>query len=869
MRTRSTRILPVAVLSMLLATSGLRGSEANLSPTKIEFFGVFTDADAESSDGKLVDHLKNLPSLSLKNIQLAGAPNEQNYSKTIDALHNWDASRGLYLARLTPFAAVAAELLGVKFKVLASYESKSARGTTYHSYFAITREQLNAGCAEEPQSQPPSGQAPPVIPPVRSATLQDLVVYLQCKSRQNAPATFLFHNRFSASSYLRANSIYSISPQGETTSMEMFNVKTRDINEGVREKETAGSSMLLKQVAAKGATEDVFAAVWDSTKKGAQDDAAKLAFIQIPGVLPTDLLVCPDDTPREVLDALLEGVEQFKNPNKNSDFVQWVSFGRAFFTSAVPDIPDSERSKDNQAPTAFAELRDRARSGAPRTTIKIDPDAPHLNALKLAVQLAGGEFVLSDEYYRRPDMIWSVRQQGSHEIYLTNKVVVSDSLNTSFDQEIRITFTDEEDLTKRIGRFLHSDMHRIRYVWPYKNTAATVIRDLDFPIRDEQKVQVQVIAWKNPRQNDLTILRVGEGTIKAPAAGADALDFDVDSSVFSVNGPTARYELDPMSTLAYRIVLIRPLDQGTVVSWMLGGALIVFLGLAATAFVIERRTKPSDRLISVHSGALDAKYNCLIEARHDLWQKRSIVPADVLEQYCDRNALEEFIQDLKASGKYPEFDVAKRITTQTAVFAAFTKVLNFRIQYETVMDMVIDPKGVGDAQRLSSTIQFLVQKRLLAPFVAAVTEKTTLTALVEEMFGDLGIPYQMQESFISTSNDSIRNWVSNHFHGVFAKVRENPGYFNGPWLVDQTDSELYLIQRDECPMQLEWEDTKRSINGIITRILLPEAISAEECTELGSRLWVFGRLIQRDIDLTEGDPFLVLTFKPIALITAI
>src|SRR6185503_20985701 len=44
-----------------------------------------------------------------------------------------------YLARMTPYACVTAEMLGAHFEILATYKSNATGSTTYHSYFVVNR----------------------------------------------------------------------------------------------------------------------------------------------------------------------------------------------------------------------------------------------------------------------------------------------------------------------------------------------------------------------------------------------------------------------------------------------------------------------------------------------------------------------------------------------------------------------------------------------------------------------------------------------------------------------------------------------------------------------------------------------------------
>ena len=66
------------------------------------------------------------------------------YGDVIRAFAEPDHSRG-YLARITPYAYVAAEMLGAKLTILAVYQSAATQDMTYHSYFVVRQDRLRSG----------------------------------------------------------------------------------------------------------------------------------------------------------------------------------------------------------------------------------------------------------------------------------------------------------------------------------------------------------------------------------------------------------------------------------------------------------------------------------------------------------------------------------------------------------------------------------------------------------------------------------------------------------------------------------------------------------------------------------------------------
>ena len=106
------------------------------------------------------------------------------YGDVIRAFAERDSGRG-YLARITPYAYVAAEMLGAKLNILAVYQSAATHDTTYHSYFVVRKDIFSKRAQWKEESHKP--------------TLEDVATYL--KSFQQEPAKFMYHDRFSTSSY--------------------------------------------------------------------------------------------------------------------------------------------------------------------------------------------------------------------------------------------------------------------------------------------------------------------------------------------------------------------------------------------------------------------------------------------------------------------------------------------------------------------------------------------------------------------------------------------------------------------------------------------------------------------------------------------
>ena len=85
----------------------------------------------------------------------------------IDYLATRRPGDGSYVARVTPYALVAAELLGANVQVLGTYVSQATGRTTYQSYFVVARNRF---------SQPP--ELPDLVRMLRGAkpTMLDMAL---------------------------------------------------------------------------------------------------------------------------------------------------------------------------------------------------------------------------------------------------------------------------------------------------------------------------------------------------------------------------------------------------------------------------------------------------------------------------------------------------------------------------------------------------------------------------------------------------------------------------------------------------------------------------------------------------------------------
>ena len=511
---------------------------------ELSFIGVALDEETEQADQKLRLYLRDSADVVFVLPESEGGEGRDRgeYERVIEALLDWSSEDGPpFLARTTPYVFVAAEMLGASLQVLAIYKSNTTQATTYNAYFVVNRERFG--------SEP---------------TLAQLAKYLRDTDAAGEPARFIYHNRFSTSSYFlpslyfRANNIFHKDHAVGTS---------KGISTAIRvEKVGDSSTNLVKKVAAR---EYELAAVWDGTKdKFAEgkpyysEYGSKVAFIQLSIALPNDLLVAPaslDPSITERIDKALG--EMPDNHIEIGDFKSWK-------------IRTSDEAR--AALKALGELRWLARGRQPPVTVDLRIEGAPLDArvvesVRQAVRLSGTELVLYDEdYHRQKDVVWSLRPIHDEALVLNTEIQ-----GTGVDaQEFQISYGTLEDLTRRVGALIHSRMHRIRYVWPYQENPPAVIRDVDFTIPSGKEVMVRRIHWDDPEKADYEFR--GEKEFSVEIEDADYHRFQLASN--------PEFVLDPMSDVSYRVVLVRP-DRESTIFKALTVTFIILLVLAAAAAV--------------------------------------------------------------------------------------------------------------------------------------------------------------------------------------------------------------------------------------------------------------------------------------------
>ena len=556
---RSAGVLPgmrrclsqTARLACWLAHGFILMSAQAWAQQRITFVSVDPDDPYRQADAKLVALLQTASQQTLD------PRPSQTYGTAIRTVAEWKKEGNPYIARLTPYACVAAEMLGAQFDILATYQSLATQSRTYHSYFVINREKYRATMQRE-----------------LGPNLTELREYLAHLGSTSLPR-FVYHDKFSTSSYFlpslyfRAQRIFSMARPTENL-----------IAINVRKLEKESSSALVEEVA-QGAAD--IAAVWDGTKgiyeKPPLKDqfGSRVYFVQLPTALPNDLLVASTSLDHKITERIHTAISQMKStPSmqiKVGDFAWWE------------DIREASDARE-----ALAGLRREAAAPPAPVPVRVEESNEpllqnYIEAAREAVRLSGTELVLFDpDFHKQFDLVWSLRLMHDGAISLKNDVQNSHLPA----QEFTISFTSMEDLTVRIGALIHSRLHRIRYIWPYEERTPTVIRDVDFAVLPGTRLEVQKIRWVDPAKNQLE----GGDIFEAGVKTSDYHKFELEGAFARLADQTA-FDFQPMSNTAYRVVLVRPSRERL---WLkaltVGFVVLLMLAAIATIVVLSRRKTP-------------------------------------------------------------------------------------------------------------------------------------------------------------------------------------------------------------------------------------------------------------------------------------
>lgn len=528
----------------------------------LQFISVMPDNDYVLADMRLREYLEKTADLTFDD------NGKTEYHDAITEVIDRAKDGTPYVARLTPYVYVAAELQGAQFEILGTYLGKATnRGVTYRSYFVVRDEK---GAFSE------------------KATVRQIADYLRASER-----TFAYHDKFSASSYVvpvsffRKEGLFHIergTPPGTLKPIAVLPPSSKGM----------GSSKLIEMVATRQAD---IAAVWDGTKvedfpQAVRDGRriepldkawAPLRFVPLNTTLPNDFLVCSKNLPEKRKSAIRDALRKMNGcpggiPEFAGDFVCWRPI-----------------EKNDEALKALEDLRQSALGHPTPVTVEVALDlskqkeseldeaarAKYEGFLEVARQAladSGTEFTLfTRPRHSHKDMEWTLEPIHDDAVMLTSAIAIKGVA----PQRIPITFTDMEDLRKRLGTIIHTRLHRIRYLWPYDNRNGKVLRDVNFS--PASRAHVQRITWIDPAKYSFTDASPRE--LEIQPGGMGAYYFEVDTAGLEKSGDELKF-VDPLSNSAYRVVLLRPETERPLFQWLTLGLVILF-ALAGMAAIFD------------------------------------------------------------------------------------------------------------------------------------------------------------------------------------------------------------------------------------------------------------------------------------------
>ena len=867
---RALAILPlVAVLGA--CQSGDERADAVRRAQRLDLINIDYDEDVRQGAERLQRHLQQ--ELGLQDIDIK----PQGYDAAVRTLI--DPSRDVeYVAWVTPYVYVVAEMLGAEFEVVGTYRSQAVldslqkaangdgggeaeavaagpqegEGYTYRSYFVVNRADMERILGERTEA--------PGLPALEE--------YLRVLERRGEEPEFFFHSKFSTSSFFLP-SVY-FRDQG------MIDViRARDIRVSLGKMGESVSSKRLVERVAKGA-QPAIAAVWDGTKTAFEsgdrwlDYGQHVHFIPLDEELPNDLLVVSASmslADRERISDAIASMEP-AGPELDTEFRLWRPI-------------DAEVTR--KARSALVGLRQLAREQIAPVTVMIeeapgsknkcfDPGSRAVaeageaavlrklrNAAEDAVRLSGTEFVLWNEFFEHNDFRWSLGLTHDGAVKLCSRI---EGMGTRWDQEFLISYEDPTDLTERVGDLIRSRMNRLRHVWPYsKDETPTILRDVDFEVAVGERVQVQKIRWLDREHNNFR----DEGTFDAQVLRADKRKFELSSQGFSGG-------FDPMGSLSYRAVLPRPSEERPLFTILTAVLLVLFLAATVAAVLDLRRAAapvtaaPTD-LVAVAFGERVRKI-------HEPWRAgaaRELADADVLGQ--DRDAIEELIGELKlAEGPWVKRLVARLTSAKEESDEEAPTGLT--------RELLVDRQEIRGTTRLANLLEYLARRNHLSRFAGTALEFKAWDEAARELFSSTlpdGERLDDESSqLLSQRSASLTHLVSTHFDRVLQEAMRLPSLFCRVWEThkDPGGGLGWVFRRErELPVALDHHCKLAEIpRGELIRRMVVE-FKFESHLDLtlieGQHVeaWLLGILNRRPsvVQNAEGESCLRLRFKPLAM----
>jgi ABC-type phosphate/phosphonate transport system substrate-binding protein len=903
-----------SLLALLVLCSACTAQGAAPPPAApdqdISFLSLTVDEETSKADTRLQRFLESL--IFKPGAQQRLPSQTMGYGELIRALAEREQGRA-YVARVTPYAYVVAEMLGAKLDILATYLSGATNDFTYHAYFVVPTEAFNEKVKAGANGAPP--------------TLDQLGVYL--KALRSKPAQFIYHDRFSTSSYFlpslyfKRNHVFAGTESGNSENIRI----------NVSRFPTSSSSRLVCEVA--GGRADL-AAVWSGTRAkffvrgpdGVQTPVPvadecpgathRVEFIQITQDIPNDFLVA-SGLEQPMRDAIVEGIKKYPlalRPCTSLEPERQPASGEAdkrcgiVFKDHRADGPaddfdswhvwgDVDREVSDRPREALAELRESAHQTRVPVVVKVVGNAckqqaqdacvppSYLEAAKAAVRLSGTEFVMYDPFlHRRTDLTWTLA--SSHDGALTLVSALECTLDGGTDgadvpfersESVPISFSDTSDLPQRIADIARTRLRRIRYVWPYEDKYPAVLRDLDFT--PDRRVLVQKITWLDEKRNAYSEDTPFHTTI---VNNGDLDKFRLnDNFRFPRNGDS-ELGFDPMSNVAYRVIISRLPNPSWIWQWLPGG-FIALIALAMVGFIVDlRRQQPPP------TGLLQTYQRMVAELRSP-WRHYAIEENNII--WSDPKYIDEFIKETKTTATGSLLDEVRKGTLDTSLwgiplkFSLLVRLWTglFASRYTQLASELQDSSAIGRVGALDMLLQYLVRKGQLSPLVgfpesiaakggarpsAAPMEWEALNRIASRHFHHIGTDGHRAgsarkdiDAMLAPQTGALVDTVSSHFRGVLkrAQAAHTASFFCQTWDVGETDRLVYEREM-HSPLALG-NDYGPVARVRLTVTMEPGTVLRDVPAGARPNAWVLGRVVKLS-GCDQGT--VVVEIKPMAIL---
>ncbi|HEV8394222.1 MAG TPA: hypothetical protein VGQ37_08105 [Vicinamibacterales bacterium] len=531
-------------------------ADAQTAPAR--FVTVDQGSDELRADGALAARL---------GVKLVQNPEQLSYDAVIKALLD-DARRdkplartGGVVARVTPYAFVVAEMRGAKVELLATCRSRSTGRTVTNAFMVV------------PQSAF-TGPTPP--------TLDQVLDHLKTLSDAERPARFIYHNKYSTSSYFLPSLLFR--------ARRVFGLNDRTANPAgvttiaVERNESPSSADLIRAVAMQAGGRETIASVWNGPRSGFADPSGtnyaaygkKVQFVPLPDDLPCDLLVATrkvDDATKDAITARLREPQPHGLEVPGSDVDAWVPWANVEAEDARRALSDLRRQAGASTLSVVVDVQ-------PNQSSPVDGDL--LDAARQAIRLAGTELVDRSQYfdyYKKSDIRWELERIHDGAVRLTVRYENFRLDDAEVTQQFDISFQAPADLTRRLVSLVHSRLHRIRPVWLYNDSAPTVLRDVDFTVA--RRVPFQEIQWNEPQRNDYRL--EGESRV-ANVEIEETFEIQLARDEFPRRPDNRSLDFEPMGRQGFRVLLMRVTPERTLFR-ALTLSFVVLLVLGAAALV--------------------------------------------------------------------------------------------------------------------------------------------------------------------------------------------------------------------------------------------------------------------------------------------